>query len=139
MYHILVAVDDNAERALAQAHTVSELPHGGEEIHVDVFHVFGDNPTGASATQVGAVRRVVEHLEDAGIDVTVRESSGDPADTILDEAARRDADLICIGGRKRTPAGKALFGSVTQSVILNAERPVVVTGGETRVGGQSDR
>ena len=137
MYHVLIAVDADENRALAQAETVAELP-GTDEIEATVFHVFGDNPSGASATQVAAVRRTVERLEDAGVEAGVRESSGDPADTILDAADDVDADLVCIGGRKRTPAGKALFGSVTQSVILNSERPVVVTGAKKRIGGQSD-
>lgn len=37
-------------------------------------------------------------------------------------------DAIVLGGRKRSPAGKAIFGSVTQAVIRESDRPVVVTG-----------
>ena len=39
-------------------------------------------------------------------------------------AADVDADAICVSGRKRRPTGKAVFGSVTQDVILGTERPV---------------
>jgi nucleotide-binding universal stress UspA family protein len=69
-------------------------------------------------------------LDEAGIDYDVEESSGDPADAIVSTADELDADLIVVGGRKRSPAGKALFGSVTQSVILGANRPVMATGVE---------
>jgi nucleotide-binding universal stress UspA family protein len=55
-------------------------------------------------------------------------SSGDPAQAIIDVADEADADLIVVGGRRRSLAGKALFGSVTQRVILNAGRSVLVTG-----------
>lgn len=50
---------------------------------------------------------------------------GDPAAEILDRAADVDARYVVIGGRSRSPVGKALFGSVTQSVLLDADRPVV--------------
>ena len=130
MYTVLLAVDSSESRALDCARTVSDLPAAASEVEVTVFHVFGDNPSGASATQVASVRRAVEHLEDAGVEVHIRDSSGDPADEILDEAEKLDADLVCVGGRKRSAAGKALFGSVTQSVILHSNRPVVVSGHE---------
>lgn len=126
MYEIVMGTDESEERALAQAETVIDLPNAAEEVHVTVFHDFEDNPAGASVHQVGAVRRAQELLEDAGVAVTLSEASGDPAEEIIELAEEQDADLICVAGRKRSPTGKALFGSVTQEVILTTDRPVLV-------------
>ncbi len=114
---------------MACAKAVADLPGGAAETRVTVIHSFTDNPSGASAPQLASVRDVTDFLEEQGIDVEVTESSGDPADQLLEAAQEGDADLIVVAGRKRSPTGKALFGSVTQSVILNAERPVMVAGG----------
>ncbi|WP_435126788.1 universal stress protein [Halobaculum sp. D14] len=127
MYHIVLGVDKDEEHAAAAAREVTELP-GTDEIEVTLVHVFQDNPSGASAGQVGAVREAEDVLTEAGIEVDIAESSGDPADAIIEIADDVDADLVVVGGRKRSPTGKALFGSVTQAVILNAGRPVMVTG-----------
>lgn len=125
MYDVLLPVDDNADRAVAQATVVTDLPVDGD-LHATVLHVFtGENPTGASVSQVAAARRAREHLEDHGIEVTLRESSGDPAEEVLDVAAERDVDLLTVSGRRRSPAGKALMGSVSQKVLLGADRPVL--------------
>ena len=51
--------------------------------------------------------------------------TGFPAREIVHYAAAVDADFVVVGGRKRSPVGKVLFGSVTQSVLLGADRPVV--------------
>jgi len=71
---------------------------------------------------------VVERAEAKGIEGVSAVSSGDPADSILDYVDEHDIDMVVIGARKRSPTGKLLFGSVTQSVILHTEIPVVVTG-----------
>lgn len=50
---------------------------------------------------------------------------GDASDEIVRYAAEVDARYVVIGGRKRSPVGKAVFGSVTQDVLLSADRPVL--------------
>jgi nucleotide-binding universal stress UspA family protein len=48
------------------------------------------------------------------------------AETILDLTGKVQADLLIIGARRRSPVGKALLGSVTQTLILQADVPVLV-------------
>ncbi|WP_435346580.1 universal stress protein [Haloarchaeobius sp. HRN-SO-5] len=126
MYEVLLAVDSDEERAHSQAEAVADLPEAPSAVRVTIFHVFSDNPEGASVSQVATVREVKDVLEEAGIETDMAESSGDAATEIIDQATEMDADCICVSGRKRSPAGKALFGSVAQGVILDAERPVLV-------------
>jgi nucleotide-binding universal stress UspA family protein len=102
------------------------MPLDFESVHATLVHNFTDNPEGASVTEVAAVRRAQEILEDEGVDVTLQESSGDTAQGILSMAESVDADLLVVAGRKQTPTGKVLFGSVTQGVVLGTDRPVLV-------------
>ena len=50
----------------------------------------------------------------------------DVAETILELTGKIQADLLIIGARRRSPVGKALLGSVTQTLILQADVPVLV-------------
>lgn len=51
---------------------------------------------------------------------------GDVARDILRLADEAGADLLVIGARRRSPLGKFLMGSATQTLILEAKMPVVV-------------
>jgi nucleotide-binding universal stress UspA family protein len=47
---------------------------------------------------------------------------GDPKERMVELAENTGADVVG-GGQERSPAGKALFGSVAQSIMLEASRP----------------
>jgi len=125
MKEVLLGIDENEKRAKVLADAVVDLFDTGD-IRAHLLHDFVDNPEGASVVQVGAVRRAADLLEDHGIEVEYHEGSGDPADAILDTADRLDVAAICVAGRKQSPTGKVLFGSVSQSVILGTDRPVLI-------------
>lgn len=55
----------------------------------------------------------------------IRGAVGEPAETILSATDGVDAHFLIVGGRKRSPVGKAIFGSTSQEVLLNADCPVV--------------
>lgn len=136
MYRVLFPVDADEDRALAQAAFVASLPDVADSVEAFVLYVFhGDGEDLPeelkrfdSAARVGSVRRAREYLTERDVEVTILEDSGDTADDVVAEADRHDVDAIVLGGRKCSVVGKAIFGSVTQSVIRETDRPVVVTG-----------
>lgn len=78
----------------------------------------------------GSAARFAREMVDSTLDacdwerVSTEGRVGDPVDEILAVAGEVDARYLVVGGRRRSPAGKAIFGSITQSVLLNADRPV---------------
>lgn len=132
MYTFLVGIDANEARAVSQAETLAAMPLEADTVRAVLVHSFEEKTKGSTVEQVKPVRVARDILEDAGIDVELEGYGGDAVRAILNVAEEHDADQIVLAGRKRTPTGKVLFGSVTQSVILDSERPVLVcsTGSE---------
>jgi nucleotide-binding universal stress UspA family protein len=62
---------------------------------------------------------------DAGDSVKAVGLVGGAADEILSYADEHDARYVVVGPRGRSAAGKVIFGSVAQSILLDADRPVV--------------
>jgi nucleotide-binding universal stress UspA family protein len=53
-------------------------------------------------------------------------SEDEVAQKVLDLTRQVEASVLVIGARRRSPVGKFLLGSVTQTLILEAEVPVLV-------------
>lgn len=134
-------VDENENRALAQAEFVAGLPKAPEAVEVSILYVFHEATPPelpaelggfeASIRRVASIRVARQYLEDEDISVELLEASGEPSDSILAEAEKDESDMIVLGGRKRSPTGKLLFGSVAQTVSRNTDVPVVLTGSKT--------
>lgn len=110
---------DAFDEELVVLHVMSE---GEFERRREGREYFVDQAADDAARTAGWV--VDGTLED-GDGITLEGRVGEPSDEICKVADGTDARYLVVGGRKRTPVGKAVFGSVTQSVLLNTDRPVV--------------
>jgi len=73
-----------------------------------------------------SVRGPADRLESLGIDYKIRGvSGGNLASQIVRTIEREESDVAVVGGTKRSPAGKAMFGDHAQQVLLNAPVPVL--------------
>jgi nucleotide-binding universal stress UspA family protein len=70
---------------------------------------------------------IEDRLTASGVDheLTQLVASKDAADQILRLAEDLNAELIVIGLRRRTPVGKLILGSQAQTILLEAECPVL--------------
>lgn len=76
-----------------------------------------------------SVRVARDELQAADIDFDIRGVVGDPGEAISDLAEEVHADRVIVGGRQRSPTGKAVFGSTAQQILLSAPCPVTFVRG----------
>ena len=139
MHTVLLPIDENETRAKRAAETVIDLPGEPTEKRVVLLNVSEETKQpwlrefeaqrseGVDEPDLPAsTNAAYELLANEGIEVDTRLERGGISEEILAVAEEIDADSIVMSGRKRSPAGKVLFGSVTQAVLLNADRPVTV-------------
>lgn len=142
---ILLAVGpSDKDRAEALAEAVVEV---GKPSDADIVlaHVFTDAEFAQTAERLdfgGAadpdevakrhqtVRTMTGLFDDAGVSYSIRGAVGEHAEEIIDLAQDVEADRVVVGGRKRSPTGKAVFGSTAQAVMLDAPCPVTFVRGE---------
>ncbi|MFC6961808.1 universal stress protein [Halocatena marina] len=124
MYHVVMGIATDDAQARAKAKAVSDLP--GESISATIVHADDD----VDLLSIPSISDVHDYLIDHGVDVSLLATDRTPANAILDTAEREDADLICIGGRHRSPAGKMQMRIGAEAIILNTNRPVLIAGRE---------
>ena len=105
----------------------------------DVDLVLVNSATGASYADKGLapqdeLDQAVADAQTRGVSARVQQVTDAlaPAETLLDEAARANADLIVIGLRSRSRTGKFLMGSTAQTVLLGAPCNVLAVRDATR-------
>ncbi len=77
------------------------------------------DPHFADADTVARLRERVGEVE------VLQEVVADVGAEVVRVAQERDAELVVVGVRHRSPVGKALMGSVSQRVLLDATCPVL--------------
>lgn len=82
------------------------------------------------ASRHSTIRELAAALRAADVDFEVRGLIGDGGRTIVDVAEAIEADQLIVGGRRRSPAGKAVFGSTAQEVLLSAPCPATFVRGD---------
>ena len=86
---------------------------------------------GDVADQIPSVRTVHRRVADEGVETDVRAAVGETgAAAFVRMAADLDADRVVVAGDRRSPAGKAVFGSDAQAILLDAPCPVVYVRGD---------
>ena len=112
--HVLFVYDNNRYSSLTTENITIEGRHRPDDDEVQ---------TVAEDIAAEATAGVTDEYEAVG-------RRGRPAEEIVSYTDEVDASYIAVGGRRRSPAGKALFRSVTQSVLLDTDRPVLVVTAE---------
>lgn len=142
MNKILIATDGSASaRAAVEFGLELAAEQGAETIFVhvapalDVLPVTGFGVTGAMAHKVSAADRAsldeAERLaSEKGVETRTVLLTGNAVDEIVAYADTVDADVIVVGSRAHGAIASAFLGSVSQGVLHEARRPVLVVRGE---------
>lgn len=144
---VLLAVGPgDRDRAEKLAQTASDIA-GPSGANVVLAHVFTDeeyeealgnlrvsNSDSTTPDEVArrhaTIRTIGDIFDDSQIDYDVRGAIGQHGETIVELAESAGANLVIVGGRKRSPTGKAVFGSTAQEVMLSAPCPVTFVRGD---------
>lgn len=137
---VILAAVDRSDRASCVIRESESLASAFDEpIHVvhvlsksEFMNLGQSKAENREVVDMDTIRGVAEDIAREAVaegarDVDTRGLVGNPAKRIVDYAEEHDVRYIVVAGRKRSPTGKAIFGSVTQSVLLNAPCPVLAT------------
>jgi nucleotide-binding universal stress UspA family protein len=140
---ILLATDGSEDASAATRAAVDLANRSGSELHV--VHAFEfippreymsvalrlRSPSGFAARGQELLDEQVERVEEAGGTVaSAQVRMGSPVDQILYASEEIDAGLVVIGRRGLGGVRRLLLGSVSEGIVHNARRPVLVLRGE---------
>jgi nucleotide-binding universal stress UspA family protein len=125
MKTIVVGYDesDPSERALERAAELAGF-YGAQLTVTSVVPVLiSAYPSGESTSEL---RRAGARMSELGIEAELVEAFGDPAETIVEVAEQRAADLIVVGTREPSLVERLLGHSVSENVQRRAHCDVLI-------------
>jgi nucleotide-binding universal stress UspA family protein len=138
MKKILIATDGSASAREAVAFGLELAAEQTAEVNVvhvapalDVvpmsgFGITAPQPHPLNANDRAPLDEAAMLAEEEGIKARTELLTGNPVDEIVAYADSIDADLILVGSRGHGAIASALLGSVSQGVLHEARRPVLI-------------
>ena len=90
--------------------------------HIEDFSIEDERENAADLARE-AVTDTLESFDEDRVEFVGR--VGDSAEEVTAAVAEHDPRYLVVGGKRRSPVGKAIFGSTTQSLLLSVDCPVV--------------
>jgi len=125
---IVCAVDNEKHLEKLVRFSAEEAKLRNEPLHI-IHSMYGGSK--CTKKEIENAEKMLENAEKIAREYGIEVEShlllrgNDPAKDILLFCDEVNASLLVIGVKKRSPAGKLLFGSVAKHVILNSKIPVV--------------
>src|SRR5690349_15999290 len=140
---VLVAVDESdGSRAAVRFLSIAELERDSRVTLLHVLPRTGAEARRSARSSDDRHRSEDERKQQAGAETLLREvgatleesrrsierlvTHGDPAREIVKIARSRDVDLVVLGARGLRTLGRLLLGSVSEAVLHQADRPVII-------------
>ena len=129
---ILCPIDGSAGAAAALDKLISSLDVSG--LNVDLLAVVDRRPANPGAVEMAKAEAAAgeilaserARLERAGIEVEGAVRAGHPAEEIVAFATESQADLVVLGSRRSTEAGRGFTGSVANKVARHSPSSVLI-------------
>lgn len=139
MFTNLLLATDGSEHADRAAQTAVGLAQKLADIKITILHVSADVPSRSKLVEAHfdvksvleteahkAITKTEQYFKAAGVPYQLKVALGDPADQIVEIAAKDEHDLIVIGSRGLNVVSEVLMGSVSRKVSHHAKCPVLI-------------